>query len=851
MAQQIINIGATVNDGTGDTLRSGAQKINANFAELYLTTLPPQTGNSGKFLTTDGTGTKWEVISDTIIAAANQLTGTTLAPTVTTSSLTSVGTLIDLTVTNVIQGSISGNANTVTNGVYNNNTYVDPVWIASLAGSKIVGDIEGNAATVTNGVYTDAVYDNPSWLLSLSADKVLPSPVGKAGKFLQTNGSVGGYSWESITSLPGGAANKIVYQTGSGSTGFLNAPTNAGTFLKWNGSGFEWTATGAGQGTVTSVSATGTVSGITISTGTNPITSEGTITLGGTLTLTSGQVTGAIGYTPLKLNDLSIVTNSPSGLGSLAYNQGTGVFTFTPPAPPVGTVNNFIFTDGNGFDGTVTNATSAPTLSLSMTVTGLLKGNGTGFSTAVAGTDYLAPFTSTTANLIFASPNATSGVPTFRQLVAADIPTLNQNTTGSAAKLTTPRNINGQAFDGTADISVTVPISTGVTGISANVISFLTGPTSSTLSTILTDETGTGSVVFAVNPTIQAPTIANPTVTTSILTTSTSFDLLASTAATINFAGEATSLNIGDTGTLNSTTNMITGVTASGSTKTINLGTGGASGSTTTINIGSINNGTVTLNGNATVNGSITMAGTGKIFSADFTNPTVASRAYFKTTTVNGQTSLLAVPNGTSTDAKIGVVNNSTPTNASRIYLGTNGSTEVQLVSDAFGSGTYLPIAFYTNSTKQVTISNSGNLTLIGGGSLELSGTGGVSVAGSGSVIISGSGKFGYDTGSGGTVTQGTSRTTGVTINKTNGQITLFSDVTLAATFASFVVTNSTVAASDVVHVSMKSGSADSYIFSVSAVSAGSFKVQIYNVAAVAVAEAPVLNFAVIKAATA
>ena len=357
--------------------------------------------------------------------------------------------------------------------------------------------------------------------------------------------------------------------------------------------------------------------------------------------------------------------------------------------------------------------------------------------------------------------------------------------------------------------------------------------------------------MFAVNPTIQAPTIANPTVTTSILTTSTSFDLLASTAATINFAGEATSLNIGDTGTLNSTTNMMTGVTASGSTKTINLGTGGASGSTTTINIGSINNGTVTLNGNATVNGSITMAGTGKIFSADFTNPTVASRAYFKTTTVNGQTSLLAVPNGTSTDAKIGVVNNSTPTNASRIYLGTNGSTEVQLVSDAFGSGTYLPIAFYTNSTKQVTISNSGNLTLIGGGSLELSGTGGVSVAGSGSVIISGSGKFGYDTGSGGTVTQGTSRTTGVTINKTNGQITLFSDVTLAATFASFVVTNSTVAASDVVHVSMKSGSADSYIFSVSAVSAGSFKVQIYNVAAVAVAEAPVLNFAVIKAATA
>lgn len=844
MAQQLINIGSTVNDGTGDTLRTGAQKINANFAELYLTTLPPQTGNAGKFLTTDGTGTRWEVISDTIVAAANQLTGTTLAPTVTTSSLTSVGTLIDLAVTNPILGNITGNAATVTNGLYSTGNYSNPSWLTSLDGTKITGDIAGAATWIKGdlfdagsgqlvadqdiGVYKNQVYANPNWITSLSAAKVLPSPIGQAGKFLMTNGSVdeSGYTWGTITSIPGGAANKILYQTGTGNTGFLNAPTNAGTFLRWNGTGFEWTATGTGQGTVTEVSATGTVSGITLSTGVNPITSTGTITLGGTLVLTSGQVTSAIGYTPLKLNDLSVVTNSPSGPGALSYNGGTGVFTFTPPAPPVGTVSNFVFTDGNGFDGTVTTSTSTPTLSLSMTVTGLLKGSGTGFETAQAGVDYLTPFTSTSPNLVFASPNATSGVPTFRQLVASDIPTLNQNTTGSAAKLTTPRNINGQAFDGTADISVTVPISTGVTGISSNVINFLTTPTSNTLATILTDETGSGSVVFGTNPTISAPTISNPTVTTSILTSSTSFDLLASTATTINFAGEATSLSIGDTGTATSATNIVVGATASGSTKTLNIGTGGQSGSTTTVRIGSTY-GTVTVNGDTTVNGSFTMAGTGKIFSADFTNSTIASRAYFKTTTVNGQTSLIAVPNGTSTDAKIGVVNNSTPTNSSRIYIGTNGSTDVQVVSDAFGSGTYLPMSFYTNSTKQVILSTAGDLNLVGAG------------------------KLGYGTGTGGAVTQGTSRTTGVTINKTNGQITLFSDVTVAATFSTFTVTNSTVEATDTIIVNQKSGSAESYIFTVSAVSAGSFKVQVYNVAAVAVAEAPIINFSVIKAVNA
>jgi hypothetical protein len=198
MAQQILNIGSTVNDGTGDTLRPGAQKINANFAELYLTTIPTQTGNGGKFLTTDGTGTSWETITDTITAAANQLTGTTLAPSVVTSSLTTVGTLTNLTVTNNIIGSITGNAATVTNGVYTSTTYQNPGWLGSLAGSKITGDIVGNSGTVTNGVYTNQIYNNPIWISAISPDKVLPSPVGQNGKFLTTNGAAGGYSWNTI-----------------------------------------------------------------------------------------------------------------------------------------------------------------------------------------------------------------------------------------------------------------------------------------------------------------------------------------------------------------------------------------------------------------------------------------------------------------------------------------------------------------------------------------------------------------------------------------------------------------------------------------------------------------------------
>ena len=46
------------------------------------------------------------------------------------------------------------------------------------------------------------------------------------------------------------------------------------------------------------------------------------------------------------------------------------------------------------------------------------------------------PYASKTANYVLASPNGSAGVPTFRAIVAADIPTLNQNTTGTASNVT-------------------------------------------------------------------------------------------------------------------------------------------------------------------------------------------------------------------------------------------------------------------------------------------------------------------------------------------------------------------------------------------------------------------------------
>lgn len=99
--------------------------------------------------------------------------------------------------------------------------------------------------------------------------------------------------------------------------------------------------------------------------------------------------------------------------------------------------------------------------------------NGKGLVTAtsaVAGSDINAAYGSQTANFVLAAPNGSAGAPSFRALVAADIPTLNQNTTGSAATLTTGRTIGmtgdvtwtSASFNGSADVTGTATIGNGV-----------------------------------------------------------------------------------------------------------------------------------------------------------------------------------------------------------------------------------------------------------------------------------------------------------------------------------------------------------------------------------------------------
>jgi hypothetical protein len=136
-----------------------------------------------------------------------------------------------------------------------------------------------------------------------------------------------------------------------------------------------------------------------------------------------------------------------------------------------GTVSSVSVVSANGFAGTVANPTSTPAITLTTSITGILSGNGTAISAA-----------------------ATTG---SGSVVLATSPTLVTPALGtpSAAVLT---NATG------------LPISTGVSGLGTGVATFLATPSSANALAAVTDETGTGSLVFATSPTLVTPNLGTP-----------------------------------------------------------------------------------------------------------------------------------------------------------------------------------------------------------------------------------------------------------------------------------------------------------------------------------------------------
>jgi hypothetical protein len=124
----------------------------------------------------------------------------------------------------------------------------------------------------------------------------------------------------------------------------------------------------------------------------------------------------------------------------------------------------------------------------------------------------------------------------------------------------------------------------------------------------------------------------------------------------------------------------------------------------------------------------------------------------------------------------------------------------------------------------------------------------GSSLTVSGSLTSSGSAGVGYSAGAGGTITQLTSKSTAVTINKISGQIIMDNANLNNNTNVTFQVNNTTVSATDVPVVAISGGTSVNYLISVLEVGSGFFKVTIRNVSGSTQNDALVINYAIIKA---
>ena len=115
--------------------------------------------------------------------------------------------------------------------------------------------------------------------------------------------------------------------------------------------------------------------------------------------------------------------------------------------------------------------------------------------------------------------------------------------------------------------------------------------------------------------------------------------------------------------------------------------------------------------------------------------------------------------------------------------------------------------------------------------------------------------EIGYSSAAQGTVTQATDKSTGVTLNKSAGRITMNNAALAGATAVSFILTNSLISANDVIIVNVGSNTTGSalgaYTTYVSYLAAGSCLITLRNLtAATSYSEAVIINFAIIHGAS-
>ena len=244
---------------------------------------------------------------------------------------------------------------------------------------------------------------------------------GTAGAFVVNGGALGNPSSGTVTNLTGTASINI-----NGTVGATTANTGAFTSITSTSASGILTRAAATQDGVELIGRAGGTTSLKATITPTTLTASRTFTLpdnSGTVLTTGATVTVAQGGTGL--------TSTPAN-GALDIGNGTGFTRATLTAGSGVSISNgsgSITISATGSGGTVTGVTATSPVASS-------GGTAPVISLNSAYGDTLNPYGSKTANFFLAAPNGSAGAPTFRAIVAADIPTLNQNTTGTASNVT-------------------------------------------------------------------------------------------------------------------------------------------------------------------------------------------------------------------------------------------------------------------------------------------------------------------------------------------------------------------------------------------------------------------------------
>jgi hypothetical protein len=518
MTQLTLYTGATANDGTGDTLLVAGAKINSNFTELYTRvdalvtySLPTASASVLGGVRVDGTSV---VINNGVISSINAGTGNVIGPATATDNAI---TRFDATTGKLLQNSlvtitdlgaiVAPIASSVIPFHYDNQasfpsatTYHGAI-AHSHADGKMYFAHSGAWLAMANASDVPAAQVQTDWNAVSGLGVVLNKPTLFSGSYADlTNkptipAAQVQTDWNAVSGL-GVVLNKPTLFSGSYAD-LTNKPTIpsslstlsgvtittpiAGQVLKYNGSVWindvDATSGGAGVGTVTNVSVT-SANGFTGSVATASSTPAITITtsitgllkgngtavsaaVAGTdylTSITSSNVTTALGFTPYNATNPSgyITTNGiPSQTGNSGRVLSTDGTTLSWTVAATGSVASVSVVSANGFTGTVSTSTTTPAITITTSITGVLKGNGTAVSAAVAGTDYQAPLPTQTGQT--------------GKYLTTDGTTLSWGTVSAGVgTVTTVSVASANGFTGTVATSTTTPaitITTSITGL--------------------------------------------------------------------------------------------------------------------------------------------------------------------------------------------------------------------------------------------------------------------------------------------------------------------------------------------------------------------------------------------------